>query len=168
MGFWLFFWPRVWPCTLLDSLCWIHLIPQCWPPKQKIIHLIWQQRWDRALQWRNWDDGSNWLKHIRLDWQGIHRLSQASLKVLLQKHDAVFQEGLGTLQGHELAIVVDPQAAPCFSKARPASYAMWPKVEVELKWLVEEDTLEPVQFSEWASPIVAAVKSDECLHLRLF
>ena len=105
--------------------------------------------------------GRNWLKHIRLDWQGIHRLSQPSLNSLLQKHETVFQEGLGTLQGHEVAIVVDPQAAPSFSKARPVPYAMRSKVEAELEQLVEEGTLEPVQFSEWASPIVAVVKSDK-------
>ena len=63
--------------------------------------------------------GRNWLKHIRLDWQGIHHLSQSSLQSLLQKHEAVFQKGLGTLQGHEVAIVVDPQATPHFSKSRP-------------------------------------------------
>ena len=68
--------------------------------------------------------GRNWLKHIRRDWQGIHRLSQPSLKSLLQKHETVFQEGLGTLQGHKVPIVVDPQAAPSFSKARPIPYAM--------------------------------------------
>ena len=68
--------------------------------------------------------GRDWLKHIRLDRQGIYRLFQPSLKSLLQKHDTVFQEGLGTLQGHELTIVVDPQAAPSFSEARPVPYAM--------------------------------------------
>ena len=73
----------------------------------------------------------------------------------------MFQEGLGTLQGHEVAIIVDPQAAPCFSKARPVPYAMRSKVEAELERLVEEGTLEPVQFSEWASSIVTVVKSDK-------
>ena len=73
----------------------------------------------------------------------------------------MFQEGLGTLQGHEVAIVVDPQAAPCFSKARPVPYAMRPKIEAELKQLVEEGTLEPVQYSEWLSPIATVVKSDK-------
>ena len=73
----------------------------------------------------------------------------------------MLQEGLGTLQGHEVAIVVDPQAAPCFSKARPVAYAVRPKVEAELERLVEEGTLETVQFSEWASPIVAVIKRDK-------
>ena len=105
--------------------------------------------------------GRNWLKQIRLDWQGIHRLSQSSLQSLLQTHEAVFQEGLGTLQDHEVAIVVDPQAAPRFCKSRPVPYAIRPKVEEELERLVKEGTLEPVQFSDWATPIVTVVKSDK-------
>ena len=31
---------------------------------------------------------------------------------------------------------------------------------MELKRLVNEGTLEPVQFAQWASPIVAVLKSD--------
>ena len=73
----------------------------------------------------------------------------------------MFQEGLGTLQGHEVAIIVDPQAATCFSKARSVPYAMRSKVEAEIERRVEEGTLEPIQFSEWASPIVTVVKSDK-------
>ena len=38
---------------------------------------------------------------------------------------------------------------------------MRPKVEAELERLVEEGTLEPVQFSDWASPIDTVVKSDK-------
>ena len=35
------------------------------------------------------------------------------------------------------------------------------KVEKELDRLVEEGTLEPVEFSEWAAPIVAVLKHDK-------
>ena len=38
--------------------------------------------------------------------------------------------------------------------ARPLPYAMKAKVDVELDRLIEEGILEPVEFSEWASPVV--------------
>ena len=34
-------------------------------------------------------------------------------------------------------------------------------LEVELKWLQEEGTYEPVEMSAWAAPIVPVLKSDK-------
>ena len=34
-------------------------------------------------------------------------------------------------------------------------------VEEELKRLVKEDTLEPIEHSDWAAPIVPVLKSDQ-------
>ena len=105
--------------------------------------------------------GRNWLTHIKLDWQRIHHLAQEPLQSVLQSHEAVFENGLGTLKDHEVSITVDSQATPRFCKSRPVPYALRPKVEAELDRLVSEGTLEPVQYSEWASPIVTVVKSDK-------
>lgn len=51
-------------------------------------------------------------------------------------------------------IKVDPGATPHFYKACTVPYAMREKVEVELDRLVAERTLEPVDYSDWAAPIV--------------
>ena len=67
----------------------------------------------------------------------------------------LFQEGLGTLQGHKVSIHVKSDAKLVFSKARTLPYAYKAKVEQEL-----EVILEPVEFAEWASPIVAVLKKD--------
>ncbi|BHF57996.1 hypothetical protein SprV_0100094500 [Sparganum proliferum] len=49
---------------------------------------------------------------------------------------------------------------PRFFKARTAPYAVAPKVDEELDRLQKADVIEPVQYSEWAVPIVPVLKSD--------
>ena len=72
----------------------------------------------------------------------------------------VFGEGLGTLKGTEAKIYVDPNAPPKFMKARPVPYALKAKVEKELDRLQSEGIISPVEFTEWAAPIVPVVKQD--------
>ena len=105
--------------------------------------------------------GRNWLQQFHLDWQEIHCLRPNSLKTMLERHQVVFQEGIRTLKGHKVKIVIDPQALPRFCKARPVPYVLRDKVDAELDHLVSEGTLEPVQFSDWAAPIVVILKSDK-------
>ena len=62
--------------------------------------------------------------------------------------------------GQEVSIAMDPDATPQFCKARPLPYAMKMLVKDELKRLVKEGTLKPVDYAEWAAPIVAVLKSD--------
>ena len=39
------------------------------------------------------------------------------------------------------------------------------KIEIELKRLQDEGTIEPVQFSEWAAPIVPILKPDDSIRI---
>ena len=72
----------------------------------------------------------------------------------------MFKEGLGTLQGAKAKIHVDPTATPMFHKARPVLYALREKIEQDLERLERAGTIEPVQYSEWATPIVPVTKSE--------
>ena len=105
--------------------------------------------------------GRNWMEHIRLDWQQINLIQLGSLQAVLRSHKAVFQGGLGALHGYQARILVDPDATPRFSKAHSVPYAYRELVEKELDRLVSDGILEPVEFSEWASPIVPVLKSDK-------
>ena len=60
-----------------------------------------------------------------------------TLQSVLQCHQALFQERLGTLQGHKVRIIADPEANPRFCKARSVQYALSDKVDDELSRLVE-------------------------------
>lgn len=104
--------------------------------------------------------GRSWLKHLMLDWHEIKYLSSTLLEALLQKHESVFQKGLGTLKNFQAKIHIDLGATPRFCKARTVPYSMRVKVEEELDRLVQEGTLEPVQLADWAAPIVPVLKHD--------
>lgn len=80
---------------------------------------------------------------------------------MLDKYKSVFDEGLGEFKNYEVQLEVDPTAKPQFSKARTVPYAMRKGVEEEIDRLVAEGTLEPVEYSDWAAPIVAVLKPDK-------
>ena len=103
--------------------------------------------------------GLQWLESIKLDWPKVCSV-QASLSAVLEKHSDVFSEGIGTLTGAKANIYVDSSQPPKFCKPRSVPYAMKRKVEEELDRLVESKVIEPVRFSEWATPIVPVLKAD--------
>ena len=105
--------------------------------------------------------GRNWLEKIKLNWPIIKQLSSHNkrLEEILQKHAQLFEEGLGTLQGTKAKIHVDPTATPILHKARSVPYALREKMEY-LERLEMAGIIEPVQYSEWATPIVPVMKSD--------
>lgn len=96
----------------------------------------------------------SWLCVLKLDWHAIFWLHNETLQQLIQKYKSVFEPRLGKVTGHTARILIDPGAPPKFRKARPVPYLYHDKVEKELSRLVEEGTLEAVEHSEWASPIV--------------
>ena len=73
----------------------------------------------------------------------------------------MFQEGLGTLKGFKAKIYVDTNAEPRFNPARSVPYALRDLVDKELTRLLDVGTLELVEISEWAAPIVAVLKRDK-------
>lgn len=106
--------------------------------------------------------GRDWLEVIKLDWGKVHRLS---LSQVLKSNHSVFGEGLGKLEGTTAKIYVDENAKPRYFKPRPVPYSIRGKIESELERLEKQGIIEPVQFSEWAAPIVPIVKSDGSLRI---
>ena len=104
----------------------------------------------------------DWLKVIRLDWNKIFQIGsdnvQSPLQDVLARYSDVVAEGLGTLKGVKTKIYVDQGAKPKYNKARSVPYALRASVEVELERLEREGIISPVEFSEWAAPIVPVAK----------
>ena len=83
-----------------------------------------------------------------------------SLQQVLDKYSDVFKEGLGELKGMEVKIHVDKDEHPHFFKARQVLFALRKLVGDELEHLQSMGVIQPVQFVDWAAPIVPVMKND--------
>ena len=72
---------------------------------------------------------------------------------------------MGTLKDVKVKLHVQPAAQPRFCQPRLVPYALRDKVVQELERLEQSGVIEPVQFSEWAAPIVPVVKQDTSVRI---
>ena len=93
------------------------------------------------------------VEHIKLNGQNVSCM-QGSVSGVLEKHTEVFGEGLDMLKGITVKMYVVNDQPPTFFKPRSVPYALKRKVEEELDRLVQTKVIEPVRYSDWASPIV--------------
>ena len=70
-----------------------------------------------SLFGRQWLDSIklNW-KSINPNWKSINHVQSKTLQSVLDRHQEVFKQELGTLKGYEAKISVDPDARPRFVK----------------------------------------------------
>ena len=110
--------------------------------------------------------GRNWLREIRLNWQDIqaklHNVSstQSPLNGVLHRYEHVFNDELGALKAMKASIHLKEDATPVFMRSRPVPYVLRKGIEAELERLETQGTIKPVEFSDWATPIVPIVKYD--------
>ena len=110
--------------------------------------------------------GRDWLNKITLNWKVLNFISRTpstparTLADVLDHHEAVFADGLGTVRGVTAKIHVEPRASPRFCKARLIPYALRNKVAMELEQLEKQGIVVPVEFADWAAPIVPVLKKD--------
>ena len=109
--------------------------------------------------------GRNWMEAIKLNWDSCRicvnpEKVHSQLKKVLDAHKEVLAEDLGTLKDTKAKIYLKEGAQPKFVKARPVTFTMKAPLKQELERLEKEGIITPVQFSEWAAPIVPIVKSD--------
>ena len=110
--------------------------------------------------------GRDWLLKLRLNWPAICHISDLqTLERVLDRHNAVFKDELGKVEGMTAKIHIDPQASPRFCKPRTVPYALRGRVEQELDRLERDGIITPVEFSEWAAPIVPVVKTDGSIRI---
>ena len=110
--------------------------------------------------------GRNWLENLKLDWGSVHKLALLSqLEALLAGFGCLFKDELGSMKGVKAHIQMDPLAKPVKLRARAVPYGLKDAVDKALDKLVQKGTIEPVQHSTWATPIVPVVKSDKSVRI---
>ena len=104
--------------------------------------------------------GRNWLEKLTLNWKAIYSVNVDQLQAVLNQNSDVFKPGVGTLKDYKAHNFIDSTVPPKFCMARSVPYAMRPLVEAQLDKLVQEGILTPIQYSDWAAPIVPVMKAD--------
>ena len=84
---------------------------------------------------------------------------------MLSRHQSVFKDELGTMQGVKAKLLVKPESKPKFFKPRQVPYALNGTIEQELDRLENMGVIEKVRYSEWAAPIVPVVKPDNSIRV---
>ena len=80
---------------------------------------------------------------------------------MFNKYPGLFSDGVGTFAGPKVRIHVSADAQPLFHKSRPAPYMMRSMIERdELDRQQSESIISPVEYSDWAAPIIPILKAD--------
>ena len=113
--------------------------------------------------------GRNWLNEVPIDWPAVHFCKtnepNSALTDVLDKHPVLFEDSQQVADTGMAKIYVADTPAPRYWKARNLAYMMRDLVSNELDRLLAEDIIEPVQYSEWAAPIVPVMKADRTVRI---
>lgn len=111
--------------------------------------------------------GRDWFEplEISIKLNKILDIDLSATNALLTKYGEVFKDELGTYRGDPVAIHLKPNATPKFLRARPVPFAIKARVEQEIDRLVGENVLQPVSYSEWATPVVPIIKKNGAVRL---
>lgn len=81
------------------------------------------------------------------------------------RYPDLFADKLGTFNKYKVKLRLCDNAKPVFYKARPMAFALRAAVDKEIDRLLELGIIEPVEHSEYASPIVPVLKRDGSVRL---
>ena len=112
--------------------------------------------------------GRDCLAKICLKWEesfSMNSESKTNLDDLLHKFEDIFSSELGTMKNEKAKIYLKPNSIPKFLRACPVPYALKNKIELEIERMVKNNILEPVDVSEWATPIVPVIKEDSSIRI---
>ncbi|XP_014210491.1 uncharacterized protein K02A2.6-like [Copidosoma floridanum] len=120
-----------------------------------------------AIVGRTWLKAFNlWPLFLDLKYQTIKPkvVVNEKLKSIIKKHEAVFT-GRGKFTKGEVKLELKEEAKPKYLLARSVPFALKERIENELKRLESQGTIEAIEHSEWATPIVPVLKPDNSIRM---
>ncbi|XP_053692179.1 uncharacterized protein K02A2.6-like [Sabethes cyaneus] len=109
----------------------------------------------------DWMDAFDlWSKPLALFCKKVNQsiVSPYSDQYFFDKFPEVFKDSLGHCTKTKIALHLVPNTQPVFRPKRPVPYHAIKKVDEELNRLQRLDIISPVDYSEWAAPIVVVKK----------
>jgi len=92
-------------------------------------------------------------------------LSKINTESLKTEFSNVFKDGFGLFIKGTLTLQLQPGTQPKFIHPRKLPFSLRDKVEAEISRLQKNKIIEPVEYSEWGTPIVPVLKSDGSVRL---
>lgn len=112
--------------------------------------------------------GRQWLSELNIDIPRVNVLKLESdqndinkqLYNIISRHESLFDGTLGRYTGAPVQLSVREGAAPVYCRARAVPYALRARVDTELDAMLAAGVIEPVERSDWATPLVIASKAN--------
>lgn len=130
--------------TTLATVCYITSVADL-----NVIGLDWMDAFDL------W-----WSKPLAAYCKQVNssNFSLSSDQHFLTQYPEVFQDSLGHCTKTKISLALKQHAQPVFRPKRPVPFHAIQKVDEELDRLQRSDIITPVDFSDWAAPIVVVKK----------
>ncbi|XP_017472395.1 PREDICTED: uncharacterized protein LOC108363521 [Rhagoletis zephyria] len=110
--------------------------------------------------------GCNWFDSLGISVQGVLAIEESpTIKHILGKFEHLFSKELGKFRGEPVSLQVKDNIQPIRLPARRIPIAIRSLVETELDRLCAQGIFEPVEYSDWATPIVPVLKSDGTIRI---
>ncbi|XP_069358815.1 uncharacterized protein [Maniola hyperantus] len=93
-------------------------------------------------------------------------LSCISKQTYIERFSELIDGGLGRYTGGRATLHVREGAVPVFCRARPLAYALRERVDAELDAMLRAGVIEPVDTSDWATPLVIVNKPNGAIRVK--
>ncbi|XP_063915720.1 uncharacterized protein K02A2.6-like [Zophobas morio] len=116
--------------------------------------------------------GREWIRQLQLlKLDTLHTIDvhkeeiDSRVQFLLEKYNSITETKLAKITGIQARLTLKSNTVPVYIKARPIPFKLKQLVENEIDKLVEEGVLIKVNTSDWATPIVPILKSNNTVRI---
>uniref|UniRef100_A0A5S6QA98 Reverse transcriptase domain-containing protein n=1 Tax=Trichuris muris TaxID=70415 RepID=A0A5S6QA98_TRIMR len=105
--------------------------------------------------------GRNWFRPLGIRLTGVYQLNSDPIEALIDEYSDLFSENIGSVKAPPIKLHIEENVAPIQMNARKVPFALRDHISLELhRLVVGQGVLEPVEYTDWATPIVPVIKED--------